>query len=221
MDQTLPTLPTFDVDSIRSLLTEFNTLTAFADVESWDTRAAQHINQIKDYVQQLASAEAHMSGVEDQAKQAHASKSLFRRAFTSSPEAKAAKMWMQQATALKQALTELLDQLEGSIEKTPNSAEEQREMLRDLKMVKKELTLQKREANEAMRQIRANARQRSAKIGTGLGAMFSTPSTRRWSRIGVRLEKEAKVAPHERSRSDIERRILVIDRTIHWVERFR
>ena len=40
--------------------------------------------------------------------------------------------------------------------------------------------------------------------------MFSTPSSRRWSRIGVRLEKEARVAPHEQRRSEIERRCTII-----------
>ena len=74
-------------------------------------------------------------------------------------------------------------------------------MARELKLVKKELSLKKREANEEMRQIRAEARQRSARVGAGLSAMFSTPTSRRWSRMGIRLEKEAGVAPHESLRA--------------------
>jgi hypothetical protein len=68
-------------------------------------------------------------------------------------------------------------------------------MLRELKLVKKELSLRKREANEAMRQIRTNARQRSAQVGGGLALLFSTGKSRRISRMAIRLEKEAGVKP--------------------------
>ena len=102
-----------------------------------------------------------------------------------------------------------MEELEAPIDKTPNSPEEQKEMARELKLVKKDLTLKKREANEAMRQIRADARQQSAQVGAGLSAMFSTPRSRRWSRMGIRLEKEAGVAPHESLRAQVERQLLV------------
>ena len=114
----------------------------------------------------------------------------------------------------------LADQLEAAIEKTPNSPEEQKAMIKDLKLAKKELALRKREAAEAMRQIRVNARQRTAKVGVGIDALFSNPTTRRWTKVGIRLEKEARIAPHENERTQIEKRILVIERTIQWVERF-
>jgi hypothetical protein len=130
--------------------------------------------------------------------------------------------WKTRADATRAAINEMRDQLEAAIDKTPNSPEEQREMIADLKVVKKELQLLKREANEAMRQIRSDARAKSAKIGTtGFGALLSTPTSRRWSRVAVRLEKESNVAPHEQNRAVIERRLLVVERAIHWIERFR
>ena len=126
------------------------------------------------------------------------------------------------AAGQRELLVPLVEQLEAAIDKTPNSADEQKEMLRELKLVKKELGLQKREANEAMRQIRTAARQRAAKIGTeGLSLLFSTPKTRRWARMRVWLEREAAGAPHETTRTQLERQMLVIERTIRWVEKFR
>jgi hypothetical protein len=35
------------------------------------------------------------------------------------------------------------------------------------------------------------------------------------------LAKEMTVAPHENVRTQIERQILIIDRAIHWVEKFK
>ena len=101
-------------------------------------------------------------------------------------------------------------------------------MLRQLKVVKKELALRKREANEAMRQMRTQARQRTALVhGTlptlddiGMSALCGL-STHRWRKIGIRLEKEAAVAPHETIRAQLERQILVVERAIQWVEKFK
>jgi hypothetical protein len=125
------------------------------------------------------------------------------------------------AAQVRNSLVDLSERLQAAVDKTPNSREEQAEMLRELKLAKKELALQKREAGEAMRQIRTNARVRSAEVGSGLGILFSNSKSRRFSRMAIRLEKEAAVKPHENVRARIERQILVVDRAIHWVERFK
>lgn len=39
--------------------------------------------------------------------------------------------------------------------------------------------------------------------------------------MAIRLDKEAAVKPHENARAQLDRQILVIDRAIHWIERFK
>lgn len=94
-------------------------------------------------------------------------------------------------------------------------------MLKELRLAKKELTIEKRELNENLRQIRAEARVQGAKVGTGVGLFLSTPTSRRLTRMQIRLDKEAAVAPHEDAKAALERRLVSIDRMIHWVERFK
>jgi hypothetical protein len=212
----------YDSAVAKALLAELAGLSTFADVECWDGRAQREIGLIKAYLDYLGTLETSIAVAESRAKELHTTKSFLQRALTSPAETKAADVWRKDAAAHREELSQLIDQMEAAIDKTPNSADEQREMLRELKLVKKELGIQKRETNEAMRQIRTTARQQSAKIGTeGLSLFFSTPKTRRWSRMGVRLEKESAVAPHETTRTQLERQILVVERTIRWVEKFR
>jgi len=217
----IPSLDPYDSTTAKALLAQLDQLNTFADVESWDSRARQEIARIGAYLDRLAAAEAHIAAAEARARELHKTKSFLQRTLTSPAEARAADIWRKDAAARREVLLQLSDQLEAAIDKTPSSRDEQREMIHELKLVKKELALRKREANESMRQIRTGTRQRGAKIGTGLSAVFHTPTTRRWSRIGLRLEKEAAVAPHETTRAQLEGQILVVERAIHWVQRFR
>jgi chromosome segregation ATPase len=220
-DGRVPAFLPYDLSVAKRLQSAFESLRTFGDVATWDRQAQEEIDRMRRTLETLSTTEAQVANVEATAKQAHGEKSFLRRTFTAAPEITAAAKWRKQVEAHRTQLNELMEELEAAIDKTPNSREEQQEMARELKLVKKELSIQKREANEAMRQIRSDARQRSAKVGSGLGMLLSNSKSRRFSRMGIRLEKEARVAPHESLRTQIERQILVVDKAIHWIERFK
>ena len=218
----LPSITPFNVKEAQDLVSEFDGLTTFADVEEWDARASVQLKAIEAYLITLSTAESEVNAAEVRVTEAANQRSVVRRLWGPLPEVKLVQTLKSQMAQIREVLGKLSDQLESAIDKTPNSREEQIEMLRELKLEKKELAFQKRQAVEAKRQITTSARQQSAQVGAGfLGAMLTNPKSRRVSRMGIRLRKEAALAPHENLRTQLEKQILVIDRAIHWVERFR
>jgi hypothetical protein len=205
----------------ENLLSELDHLRTFSDVATWDLKAERHLAELDAALAAITDAEAQVDAAERVGLEEASQRSFLRRMMGPPAEVRAAREWKARATKERERLTDLSDRLQAAIDKTPNSREEQAEMLRELKLAKKELGIQKREAGEALRQIRVDARQQSAKIGATLGSALVGARGRRYQRMGIRLQKEAAVKPHETVKAHIERQILVIDRAIHWIERFK
>jgi chromosome segregation ATPase len=223
MTQTLPvpTIEAYDCTRVQRLLEELNRVTTFEEVNAWDRQAEDEIRRLKAYLDRLLAFERQIGVLEERAKQAHAQKTMVTRLWRSHDYRAEISTAREQISLQRSMLEKFEDALQAAVDKTPNSREERREMLQQLRLLKKELTQQRREINEAMRQIRTGARQRTAKVGSGLGLFLSTPASRRLSRMSIRLEKEAALAPNEDARAAIERQILIVDQAILWVERFR
>jgi Mg2+ and Co2+ transporter CorA len=217
----VPSFAPYDSAAAEALLTELRTLTTFEQVVDWDRRAALVVEHIQAYLADLDSIERNVNAIERQALDEHNQRFFLRRLAGPSPAVASARKWKTQAAAGQEAATVFSDRLQAGIDQTPNSRDDQAEMVRALKLTKKELALQKREAGEALRQIRVEARQKSSEIDTGLGSVLMGASGRRDQRISLRLEKEAAAKPHESVKALIERQILAIDRIIQWVERFK
>lgn len=186
MTERLPPFPALDQEGPNALLTQLDALRTFAQVAEWDERAAQHVSAIRRYLQQLDALQPQVEAAEQAALASHSQQNIWRRIVGSSPDVKATQVWIAQATSARSAQQAVLDQLQAAMDKTPNTKEEQLEMLQELKLAKKELALQKREASEALRQIRSVAREKGSRVGTGL---FSTATTRRVSRMRIRLQE--------------------------------
>ena len=217
----VPSFTPYDSAGAEALLTELPTLTTFEQVADWDRRAALVLEHIQAYLADLDSIERDVNAIERQAVDDHSQRFFLRRLTGPPPAVAAARKWKTEAAAGQEAATLLADRLQAGIDQTPNCRDDQAEMVRALKLAKKELALQKREAGEALCQIRVDARQKSAQIDTGLGGVLMGASGRRYQRITLRLEKEAAAKPHESVKALIERQILAMDRIIQWVERFK
>lgn len=111
-------------------------------------------------------------------------------------------------------------ELQELVDFTPNSPEEQKTLLAELRLQKKELQLKKRELAAAMKAIRVDARQKSSEAGVVFGVFYDR-STAAHQRRHIRYRKEAALKPHEGEKEAVERQLLQIDRDIMWVERFR
>lgn len=205
---------TIHPSNANRLLQSVDRIDTFAEVAQWDHEASAEVYRIQQHLESL-------SGVVDSVAASRTAVSLFSQpleALRLSLSLRRARRTLRASQAVLAPLAELL---QTAIDKTPNSKGEQKEMLKELRLAKKEFAIQKREINAHMTAVRVNARQESADVGQGLGLFLSNAATRRLERMSIRLGKEAALAPGENAKAAIERKIMVVDRAILWVERFR
>ncbi|HEX2878569.1 MAG TPA: hypothetical protein VHO25_03425, partial [Polyangiaceae bacterium] len=181
-----PEVPPSPAGILHGHLSQVDGLSTFEEVADWDAKAGQLIAQAAAYLDTLHSLEVTFLAIEAEARAAHQKKSFWARLFTT-PTHKGA--LRQRRTLISQNQTELgkiVDDLQGAIDKTPDSREEKKAMLSDLRSMKKELSIEKREVAAAMRDVRAGARVASARVGS---RFLSSPKSRKYERMSIRLEK--------------------------------
>src|SRR5687767_4939989 len=128
----LPPMPSYETASSEVLLVQIGALATFAEVREWDERASQQVAAINKYLSALGAQEAQVESAEERAIAAAGQQSLMRRLLGMGPEVKAARAWRAQSVKTRAALADVADRLQAAIDKTPNSREEQNEMLQDL-----------------------------------------------------------------------------------------
>lgn len=192
-------------------------ITTFAEVAAWDREARQLAGQFRAFIARVPHLEEQVSRVEAAARAAHAQKPFLRRLFSTPPLTAEISRTRGMLRSSTRRLDRLADQLETLIDETPDNPAEKKQLLAELRGLKKELNLEKKELAAEMRQVRAQARRANANVG----GIFSTPKSRRYDRISIRLKKEEALRPHEGRRVAIDREILEIDRMIMWIERIK
>lgn len=198
----------------ETLLASVDSLSTLQEVAAWDASAEKEIRLLGERLAQL-------SVLVDRAKSVWASVSLFKQPIAAISASISLSRAERQRRTEGSALEAIADALQAAIDKTPNNPQEQKDMLHELKLAKKELALQKKEINAHLTAVRTEARRQSAAVGTGLGLFLGTGTTRRLDRMNIRLQKEAALKPGENLKAQIERQNLLIERTIHWVEKFQ
>jgi len=201
----------YDERNFRSLMAELKTLSTFAEVAAWDQRAQAEVDRIASVMRGLDTEMAAQLQALEQAKQARSEKPLLSRVFGGHGTEKDIAQHIEQYRDYKATLEGLVSQLQEAIGFTPNSPEEQKVLLEELRRRKKELRIEKREVSAATKAIRMEARQKSAR------AARVAASERR----SIRHAKEAALRPHEDAKAAIERQIAQIERDIPWIERLK
>jgi hypothetical protein len=221
MPVNLPTVPGIPLEGHELHLKRVVELATFEEVEAWDAEATRMVNEAGRYLEVLAWLGRQLDEAEQQARAAHAKRSVLARWFMPVPRLAAINQLRRQIDGNRTAARTIVEELQGTIDKTPDSRGERKAMVQDLRLVKKELGMKKRQINAAMRDVRSGASVRSANVGTGLGLFISTPSSRRFERMSIRLDKEAALAPHMNERDLIERQMEAVERHILWLEKIR
>ncbi|UJB70728.1 hypothetical protein HRE53_06635 [Acaryochloris sp. 'Moss Beach'] len=178
----------------KELMDAMRNLSTFSDVEDWDSQAEIELNKLANCIQTLEKEISSHSQYIGRRKIEH-----FKDKYILPME-----NWAEE--------------LQSSIDFTPNSVHEQKLLLKELRYRKKELLLQKRELSAEAKEIRNNSRVRSVKAGRFLGIYNSKMAAS--ERRLIRYQREAQVAPYEDLKTSIDRQILSIDKKIIWVERF-
>lgn len=216
-----PEAPMFPTAEGFRHLAQAAELTSFQAVENWDAAAQAIVSRATGYLNTLESLKQVLLNIEAAAAALHRQKSFLSRMFTSPVHSATIRQRRAEIAQRGSEVSRLVEELEAMIDKTPDSREEQKAMLADLRLMKKELNLRKREVSAAMRDVREGARAATARVDAGLATILDSPSSRRYKRMTIRLEKEAALAPHGTEKKRIEQQILAIDRMIIWLEKIR
>ena len=220
MSQNPDAIHPHDLNNFKALMNEYKGLLTFEQVASWDQRASAEVEQIANAIREADAKRADASRRLEQTKQERAEQNFIARLFSSQKIEKSLDRLIQQFIEYKTSLEGLAAQLQESIDFTPNSPEEQASLIKELRQRKKELQLEKREVAAAMKAVRDDARQRSARAGQALGGLIYSSKVAASERRGIRYAKEAAVRPHEDAKAAIERQLVQVDRDILWAEKF-
>ncbi len=211
--------PESGADHCNAHLRRMQALSSFEDVEEWDREARELIEATRAWTDIAGSVRHQLEKAHEAALAEHERKFFLIRWLTS-PDRRAANR-LHELESAEASLAYAVDGLEAGIDKTPDTKAERKAMVADLKLVRRELVMQKKEINASLRGARDVASVRLARVGTGFRGLLSSPTSRRYERMSIRLEKEAELEAHRDHREFIEHQILVIDRHILWLDKIR
>lgn len=182
----------------------------------WDRVAQTIIDDFTEQYDTTIKEIARLNGVIDNLERQHKAKPFLSRLLDGKGDSEIKKQILA-LTEKASVLDKMGDDLGEKIDLTPNSSEERNEMVAELKQLKKELQLEKRETKAAMRDIRSEARTASVKASYWAYSRKYSASQRR----SIRYQAERKLGPHEDAVQAIDRQINSIDRRLMWLERYR
>lgn len=211
----------FDAAKGSALLPQVDLLGSFAEANRWVAQARAEIEAIERQLAMIPSYRASVLEAQRVAKAIHRQKPFLRRLFSFYPQRREIRSRLRVLEHQERELPELRQELQSAIARVPVNKDAQRSMLAELRLLKKELGLRKREENQAMREIRSAARHRNAQVGTNFTDAFLGSGFRQVKRSAIRQAKESRLAPHESVRLEIEQQIAAVEHAILWVERFR
>lgn len=206
-------------ENFRELMVEMKTLSSYEGVASWDSRASSELELMIRVATDLENRISAERAALKQAEQEFLSRPYLSRLFGNRDAETQIQARINKYQGYIAVLRQRAPELQEAVDFTPNSPEEKKLLLQELRVRKKELQLQKRELAATMKSIRASARQKSSEAGLLFG-VFYDPKAAAHQRRNIRYNKEAALRPHESEKDAVERQILQVDRDIVWAERF-
>ena len=210
----------YDDRNFGKLMSDFKTLATFSAIASWDSQTQLEIERILGVIRDLDNEISRQTQALEKFRQSKSEKSFMGRLFTSDKEEKESLQLVEKYNQYKATLGKMASQLQESIDFTPNTPEEQKTLLKELRQRKKELQVEKREVAAAMKAVRTGARQQSAQAGRVFGVFYDSKLAAS-ERRSIRYSKESTLRPHEDAKTAIERQLVQIDRDILWAEKFK
>jgi hypothetical protein len=202
---------------------QYKKLRFFEEVAKWDKEAKKEIEKIVGVYKAIYKAIKLKRTELENERKIQSEKSFLKRKFSNPKVANELVALIDNLENRKDTLENMAVKLQESVDFTPDSPEEQKALLIELKQYKKELALKKREINTAMKQIREDARQLSTHAGVEKGFFGSTyysSTTAERQRRQIRYQRESVLRPQENEKRAIERQLLQVEQDIIWAERF-
>ena len=208
-------------DEVEKLIAQFQNLRTFEEVVDWDARAKQAIETADRFIRNAQAEKAQAQSSLRQLENEHEEKSFFGKILGGKKELNKLEEKIAQIDSLVSKVEFIINNIQSKIDITPNTPEEQTNLLKELFLEKKELTVKKREINAQMKEIRTAARQKSVNSTDSLAGVIAGSKYRAAARRDIRYQKEQMLSPHEDEKTDTERQLLQIEKDILWVERFK
>ena len=197
----------------------FSRLVTFQDAITWLSDARALITILEQLADDLTEYKLCQEATLKQEEESRASSTFLKRNFGFREVEKNLKENISNGEGSGKNVERAISEVFILIDQTPTNKAEQKEMVSELRQLKKDLVLEKRTNNDELRQIRTTARQKSAEW-TGTGGRGVLGSMARFDRARIRTSKEAALSPHEDSKTRIERQLIETERKINWVSHF-
>lgn len=208
-----------DHNNLSDLMNRTDSLSTYGDVNVWENDASNLIAHFQSKKSQLENAIRLIEIENNRLEEEYNGLSFFKKLGASKSEISENTKKIENSRKGISIIDGSINKLQTLIDLFPNSPEEKKEFLEELKLTKKELQLQKREINQTIRETRANARVKMASIPTGGGKYIGTFN--RMNRASIRLNKEFSVKENENSKEQIEAKLIAIDRIILQISKIK
>ncbi len=199
-------------DHLKEFISEFQTLSTFAEVEDWSKRAEDEIGRVSGFIRELDIEIARDAQALERVRYEHAQKPLIGRLFSGgNNEEKELSQRVENSRQYRLEKTRAVIQLQEFIDFTPKSSEEQKALVKELRQRKRELQEKKREITMVIRS--PNTQPQKAQTDN----IFDAATLERRK---VRYAKDAELLPQEITKAALDRQFAQIDRDIQWAEKF-
>ncbi len=212
-DIEVPSLSQYSSAYLRNFIAELNASQRLSNLEDWSKRANEEVEKIRTTIANIESKLSKLKQEIEQAKREFESKSFLSKAFSSRQEERKLIDEYNGLAKEKEQLGKLIDELKSTVEFLPRSQSDLKELIRGCQLRKKELTAEKKAVNEQIREIRVQARQKTANTSSGKVGTDQRKNIRYW--------KENQLSPYENKKANLEQQIIKLDKTILWLERFK
>ena len=204
--------------SLNELLQTHKTLQSSRDAREWDNDSRALIDLMQSFKNDWNVYRKEQETLLEHLNKERDNKPLLSRLLSKRPD-EIVKKSIEMIDAEINGIDVVVDELNEKMDKTPANKSEQEEISDVIKEVKKELTLQKREINENLRQTRASARQKTANWTGSNPGLLGTVA--RYQRSSIRMEKERALVPAENLKTFVEKKLVSLDRDLNWVKHFK
>ncbi len=196
---------------LEELAAKLQKAETFAEAAAWGNRAREEIERIQGLMRALDLKIAREAHELELLKLENAKKSLVGRLFGgASPEEKELAEKIENYRQAKVELTRAIQQLQEYMDFTPTSAEQQRKLLQELRLRRRQIQEQKREITTVLGTARPGAPKPADET-------FDPASV---SRRKARYARDSQVLPRETMEEATQRQLEQNARDIQWAERF-
>jgi hypothetical protein len=200
------------VDEVSSHINSVTNLNSFESVRIWDEKSIEYTNILRNDIQKLESELSQLNKLYQLQSQEWNNLGFLKR-IGKKDESVETKNTIDTVTRNISKLKWFIDTIEEWVDLTPDDLEECKLMIKDYKVLRKELVLEKKSSTSSLRDVREQSMNRMSQVG------FINGSTGRFIRDMERMKKQTQLNKHQSLRDEIEQQILQVDKKIIWLEK--